>query len=85
MAKLILEISEEVQSALKLPPAEIEQELKKELALALYQRGALSLGMARQLSEMSLWEFEELLAKRRITRHYSEEDLQEDLDHARDG
>ena len=85
MGKLILEIPEEVQSALKFPPAEMEQELKKELALALYQRGALSLGMARQLSEMSLWKFEELLAERQITRHYSEEDLQEDLDYARGG
>jgi predicted HTH domain antitoxin len=65
MAKLTLEIPEEVQAALRLPPAEIEQELKKELALALYQRGVLSLGIARKLALMTRWEFEELLTKAR--------------------
>lgn len=83
MAKLTLEIPEEVQAALRLPPAEIEQELRKELALALYQRGVLSLGIARKLALMTRREFEDLLAKRGVTRHYSEEDLQEDLDYAR--
>jgi predicted HTH domain antitoxin len=83
MAKLTLEIPEEVQAALRLPPAEMEQELRKELALALYQREVLSLGIARKLALMTRWEFEELLAKRGVTRHYSEEDLQEDLDYAR--
>jgi predicted HTH domain antitoxin len=60
----------------------MEQELRKELALALYQREILSLGIARKLALMTRWKFEELLGKRGITRHYSEEDLQEDLDYA---
>jgi len=37
MAKLILEIPEDVLHSLKLPPAEREAELRKELALALYR------------------------------------------------
>jgi predicted HTH domain antitoxin len=82
MAKLILEIPEEVQAAIRLPPAEMEQEMRKELALALYQREVLSSGIARRLALMTRWEFEELLAKRGIVRHYSEQDLQEDLDYA---
>ena len=83
MAKLILEIPEEVQAALKLPPAEMEQELKKELALALYQREIFALGVARKLASMTRWEFEELLAERGIVRHYSHEELNEDLGYAR--
>ncbi len=82
MEKLVLEIPEEVQAALRLPPGEIEQELRKELALALYQRQVLSLGKARELAQMTYWEFEELLGRRKISRHYSEEDLQEDLRYA---
>ena len=82
MGKLILEISDEVQAALRIPSGEVEQELKKELALALYQRGALAFGMARKLAELTVGEFDELLGERSITRHYSEDDLQEDLKHA---
>ncbi len=82
MAKLVLEIPEDVQSALRLPPGEIEQELRKELALALYQRQILSLGKARELAQMTYWEFEELLGQRKVPRHYSEKDFQEDLQYA---
>ena len=80
MAKLTLEVPSEVVDAVKLPPAEIEPELRKELALALYQRGVLSLGKARILAGMTRWQLEQLLADRRIPRHYA--DLQDDLDYA---
>ncbi len=43
MAKLVLEIAEGVQAALRFPPGEMERELRRELALALYQRQALPL------------------------------------------
>ena len=44
MDKIILEIPAEVVEGMKLPPDEIERELKKEIAVALYRRGILSLG-----------------------------------------
>jgi len=50
--KLRLEIPREVVEAVKLPLGEVEKELRKELALALYQRGVLSLGKARALAQM---------------------------------
>jgi len=76
---LTLEIPYEVLEGAKLPEKEIEDEFRKELALALYQRGVLSLGKARLLARMTRWQFEELLGKRRIARHYTTEDLQEDI------
>jgi len=81
--KVQLEIPEEVLRALKLPPKEVQQELCKELALVLYERGVLSLGKARELAGMTRWQFHELLGQRRIARHYTEEDLAEDLTYAR--
>ncbi|MFQ6089880.1 MAG: UPF0175 family protein [Candidatus Bipolaricaulia bacterium] len=65
-----------------MPPRDVEDELRKELALALYERRALSLGKARQLVGMTRWQFEELLGQRKVTRHYTEEDLAEDLTYA---
>ena len=83
MTKLVLEIPEAVLAALRLPPGEIEQELRQELALALYQRQVLSLGKARELAQVTRWEFEELLGRRQVPRHNTAEDLQEDLRYAR--
>jgi len=74
-----LEIPAEILRAVKLPPKEVEKELCKELALALYQREALPLGKARLLARMTRWEFEELLGQRRILRHYTDMDLEEDI------
>ena len=83
MPGIILEIPQEVTDALRLPPGEREHELRMELALALYQREVLSGGMARELAGLSRWEFEHLLAQRRIARHYGEDDLAEDLKYAK--
>lgn len=82
MTKLTLEVPPEVVEAVRLPPAEMERELRKELALALYRRGLLSLGKARVLTKMTRWQFEDLLSERQIPRHYTEADLAEDLQHA---
>lgn len=82
MAQLMIEIPEEVSQALRLPPDEAETELRKELALALYARGILPFGKARLLAGMTVREFAQLLAARQIARHYSEDDLQMDIDYA---
>lgn len=85
MPKLSLEIPSEVLNAVKLPPEEVEKELRKELALALYERGVLPQGKARILAQMTRWEFEQLLADRRTPRHYTDADLDDDIRHAHGG
>ena len=80
---LQLDIPDSVARSLRLPSAEREQRLKVELALSLYSQGILSFGKARQLAEISHYEFGQLLGKRQIIRHYDDTDLQDDLDYAR--
>jgi predicted HTH domain antitoxin len=84
MTRLTLEVPPEVLEAVKLPPDEIEAELRKELAVALYRRGALALGKARLLAQMTRWQFEDLLAERQVPRHYTGSNLEEDIRYARD-
>jgi predicted HTH domain antitoxin len=79
---LILEISGDILEAVKLPPDEVEAELRRELALALYQRGVLSVGKASALARITRWEFEGLLGQRKIPRHYTETELDEDFRYA---
>ena len=54
-------------------------ELKIELAITLYAQGRLSIGKARELAGLSLWQFRQLLASRQIPPHYGPDDLLEDV------
>ncbi|WP_255150111.1 UPF0175 family protein [Halorarius halobius] len=79
-----IEIDDDVYEALQVPEAERSQALKRELAVSLYARGILSFGKARELAELSRREFHELLGERKIQRHYTETELTEDIEYARD-
>jgi predicted HTH domain antitoxin len=80
---LSLDIPDSVLEGLRLPEQEIRGRLRTELAIALYAQGALSLGKAAELAEMSRILFGECLAQRGIPRHYGEADLAQDLAYAR--
>jgi len=56
-----------------------ELELKRELALALFQQERLTLAQASRLAEMSQLEFQALLAERQIPVHYGVQEFREDL------
>ena len=49
------------------------------MAAHLYEQGRLSAGKARELADMILWAFRQLLASRRIPPHHDETDLDEDV------
>ncbi|MFU8866627.1 UPF0175 family protein [Natronococcus sp.] len=78
----VIEIPEEVYDALRLPEEEREGVMREELACSLYDRGILSFGKARELTGVSKREFGELLGERGIERHYTDEELAEDLEYA---
>lgn len=82
MSARTLKIPEEIVNALRVPPDDVESELYKELALALYHRGMLSSGKASALSGLTCLQFEDLLGQRKIKRHYGEAELEEDLKYA---
>lgn len=77
-----LEIPEGIIQAIRLPERRVKRELLIELALALYSQEYLSFGKARQLAEMSKYEFGLLVGKRGIHRHYGSEELEEDIIYA---
>lgn len=78
-----LQIPDRVVQAIRLPEERIAQELRLELAIALYAQGLLSFGKARELAEKGKYEFGQLLGQRGVARHYSREDLEDDLAYAR--
>lgn len=77
-----LEIPDEILTALQVPPDQAKEELMRELAIALYGRGALSLAQGRRLTDLSRREFDALLGERRVPRPCDSEDLSEDVAYA---
>ena len=75
MSAVKLELPQDVLDSARMTLADV----KVELGVYLYAQRRLSLGKARELAGMSLWEFRQLLASRRIGPHYDEADLAEDL------
>jgi predicted HTH domain antitoxin len=71
-----------ISEAMRLPAGEQQQRLKVELALSLYAQEILSFGKARELAGLSKYEFGVLLGRRQIPRHYSTDDLEDDLIYA---
>ena len=80
---LTLSIPDEIASAIKFPRRQLDRQLAIEMAFALYGRGMLSMGSARHLAKIDKWAFIEELAERQILRHYSESELDEDIDYAK--
>lgn len=78
-----ISISDSVLQAIRLPEQRIEQELRQELAIALYTQDLLSFGKARELAVMDKYEFGQLLGERGVLRHYTPEELDDDLTYAR--
>ena len=78
-----LQIPDEVSQAMRLPPAELAGRLRLELAVSLYAQHILSLGKAAELAELPRWQFNAVLAERRVAMHYTEAELAEDLAYGR--
>lgn len=74
-AMVTFEVPQDILDSARLTP----QQLKTELAISLYAQGRLSVGKARQLTDLSLWEFRQLLTTRRIPVHFDQDDLKDDL------
>ncbi len=55
-------------------------ELRKEIALLLFQQDKLTLGQASEFAGMSQLEFQRLLARHHISVHYDKQEFADDLD-----
>ena len=79
MEKVLIEIPEDVIAHLRLPPRNLIQELKKELAVHLYAEELLPEASACSLAGMARIAFTRLLGERQIPVRYTVEDLGQDL------
>lgn len=57
----------------------LNQQVRRTLALFLFEHKRISLGKACEIGDMSYWEFADLNRQLGISFHYSHDDLAEDL------
>ena len=76
---VVIRIPKDIVEGARVPEGEFEKVARIELAIALYARGILSLGQARRLARLTKWELLEELAKRGVERHYTREELEDDI------
>ncbi len=79
MRSINIEIPEDIFYHAKIK-GDLRDELKKELAIHLYEEKILSLGNAIKLSGLSFMEFHHLLGERKIPRHYEISDIEKDVE-----
>ena len=70
---------DEVVQSLRLSKSTLEHSIKKELAVHLFQMQLLSFGQARQLANLSVWDFLDFLSERKLPLHYDIPEYEEDL------
>jgi len=78
----MIEIPGDIIQTMKIPRTRIKEHLMIDIAVSLYQEGALSFGKARQLCKMTKWGFQRELGLRKVYRHYEEKELREDIEFA---
>ncbi len=74
-SKVSIEIPGEVVHTTRMTP----EDLRRELAIHLFQQGKLSFGKAREMAGMNAWAFQQLLGSREIPVHYGPDDYKEGL------
>lgn len=75
MSNTCIEIPRDIIQSARMTP----EDLKKELALVLYQQNKISFGKARELAGLNIWSFQQLLGDRGINIHYDVDDFDQDL------
>ncbi len=84
MSSIMIEIPEEVIRTAKIPPGEISQRIKNELAARLYEKSILTFGKARLLAGLSKWQFYRFLGESGVVRNYDLEELDKDIEYLED-
>jgi predicted HTH domain antitoxin len=74
-----LDIPDSVLSALESKSQNLSDELRLDLAVAWYARGALPIGKAMELARLDRRDFERLLKERQVRRPFDDTELQREL------
>jgi len=77
-----LELPDDIGLQFRQNRPQAESSVLLELAISLYREGKLPPGRAAELAGMGRWEFQDILAERKVEMPYTQEMVEEDIRHA---
>lgn len=75
----MIEIPDSAVAEMRLSPDELRVELRRDLAVVLYARGALPIGKAMEFAGLVRRDFERLLKERQVRRPFDQIELDREL------
>ena len=75
----MIEIPDSAVAEMRLSPDELRVELRRDLAVVLYSRGAVPIGKAMEFAGLVRRDFERLLKERQVRRRFDEVELDREM------
>lgn len=79
MQTVSVDLPRDLINIFKIREKDFPNVVRETLSAELYREGLVSIGKAAEIAGVSIWEMQEILAKRKIPIHYYPEDLKNDI------
>ena len=79
METVSVDFPRELINIFKIREKEFPHKVRETLSVELYREGLVSIEKAAEIAKVSIWEMQEILARRKIPLNYYSEDLEADI------
>ncbi|TFH42348.1 MAG: UPF0175 family protein [ANME-2 cluster archaeon] len=80
MQTLSVDFPRDLMNIFKIREKDFAKVVRESLSSELYREGLVSIGKAAEIAEVTIWEMQDILAKRKIPLQYYPEDLDNDIE-----
>ncbi|VVB84142.1 Uncharacterised protein [uncultured archaeon] len=79
METLSVDFPRDLINIFKVREKEFPHKIRETLSIELYREGLISIGKAAEIAKVSIWEMQEILARRKIRLDYYKQDLEKEI------
>lgn len=79
METVSIDFPRDLINIFKIREKEFPHKVRETLSIELYREGLVSIGKAAEIAKVSIWEMQEILARKKVPLNYYSEDLEADI------
>ena len=79
METVSIDFPRDLINIFKIREKEFPHKVRETLSIELYREGLVSIGKAAEIAKVSIWEMQEILARKKVPINYYSEDLEADI------